>query len=84
MAKRDVCGNHYDKSFEVTMAGKRHAFDSFACAIHALAPTCPHCGCKIIDTAWKATAGFSAALIARKNRACVRFAIAHSFTEAAK
>jgi len=80
MAKCDVCGNHYDKSFEVTMAGKRHAFDSFACAIHALAPTCPHC----IGTAWKATAGFSAALIARKNQACVRFAIAHSFTEAAK
>ena len=48
MAKCDVCGNDYDKSFEITMAGKRHTFDSLECAIHALAPTCPHCGCKII------------------------------------
>jgi Rieske Fe-S protein len=23
-------------------------FDSFECAIHALAPTCQHCGCRII------------------------------------
>jgi hypothetical protein len=25
-----------------------HTFDSFECAIHALAPTCAHCGCKIV------------------------------------
>ena len=25
-----------------------HVFDSFECAIHAIAPTCEHCGCKII------------------------------------
>jgi hypothetical protein len=48
MAKCEVCGNHYDGSFEVTMAGKRHVFDSFECAINALAPTCGHCGCRII------------------------------------
>jgi len=48
MAKCEVCGNDYDKSFEITTGGKRHVFDSFECAIHALAPTCPHCGCKII------------------------------------
>jgi hypothetical protein len=23
-------------------------FDSFECAIHAMAPTCSHCGCKIV------------------------------------
>jgi hypothetical protein len=23
-------------------------FDSFECAIHAIAPSCDHCGCKII------------------------------------
>ena len=23
-------------------------FDSFECAIHAMAPTCAHCGCKIV------------------------------------
>ena len=48
MAKCEVCGNEYDKAFEIKMAGKTHIFDSFECAIHALAPTCAHCGCKII------------------------------------
>jgi hypothetical protein len=48
MAKCEVCSNEYDKSFEVTVAGKKHIFDSFECAIHALAPTCAHCKCKII------------------------------------
>jgi hypothetical protein len=44
----EVCGNEYDKSFKVTMAGESHTFDCFECAIHALAPECEHCGCKII------------------------------------
>jgi hypothetical protein len=44
----EVCGNQYDKAFEVTMQGKRHVFDSFECAIHALAPACAHCDCKIV------------------------------------
>jgi len=48
MAQCEVCGNEYDKSFEVMMAGRRHSFDSFECAIHALAPRCEHCGCMII------------------------------------
>ena len=48
MAVCDVCGNDYDKSFEVTFAGRRHVFDSFECAIHALAPKCEHCHCKIV------------------------------------
>jgi hypothetical protein len=48
MAKCELCGNQYDKSFEVTMGGTRHTFDSFECAIQALAPTCAHCSCKII------------------------------------
>jgi Rieske Fe-S protein len=48
MAKCDVCGNEYDKVFTVTMAGRTHTFDSFECAIHALAPACAHCGCKVI------------------------------------
>jgi nitrite reductase/ring-hydroxylating ferredoxin subunit len=48
MAKCETCGNDYDKTFEVTMAGKTHVFDSFECAIHALAPRCPHCGCRIV------------------------------------
>lgn len=48
MAQCEVCGNEYDKAFEIRLAGQSHTFDSFECAIHALAPTCAHCGCKII------------------------------------
>jgi Rieske Fe-S protein len=48
MAVCDVCGNDYDKAFEVRMAGATRTFDSFECAIHALAPTCDHCGCRVI------------------------------------
>lgn len=48
MAKCDVCGNDYDKSFTVTIGGKMHVFDSFECAIHAVAPICQHCGCKVV------------------------------------
>ncbi len=44
----EVCGNEYDKSFDVTAAGAKHTFDSFECAIHLLAPICEHCGCKVI------------------------------------
>lgn len=48
MGKCDVCGNEYDKSFAVTYRDRDYTFDSFECAIHALAPTCAHCGCRII------------------------------------
>jgi hypothetical protein len=49
MARCDVCGNDYDKSFEVrTAGGAAHTFDSFECAIHKLAPVCAHCGCRIV------------------------------------
>jgi hypothetical protein len=44
----EVCENDYDKAFEVVVGGKRHTFDSFECAIHALAPVCPHCNCRIV------------------------------------
>lgn len=48
MSKCETCGNEYDKTFEVTLAGQTHTFDSFECAIHALAPTCVHCGVRIV------------------------------------
>ena len=48
MAQCEVCGNNYDKSFEVILGGKSHTFDSFECAIQALAPSCLCCGCRII------------------------------------
>ncbi len=43
-----TCGNAYDKSFDITMGGTTLTFDSFECAIHRLAPSCSHCGCRII------------------------------------
>ena len=46
--KCEICGNDYDKAFTVTMQGRTHTFDSFECAIHALAPQCAHCGCRVI------------------------------------
>ena len=48
MATCDVCGNEYDKAFEVTRGGDSGTFDSFECAIHALAPTCEHCSVKVV------------------------------------
>ena len=48
MAVCEVCGNDYDKTIEVVRDGETHVFDSFECAIHSLAPTCGHCGCRII------------------------------------
>jgi len=48
MAKCEVCGNDYDKAFTVTANGAEHTFDSFECAIHALAPACNHCGCRVV------------------------------------
>lgn len=48
MAVCEVCGNEYDKAFEITRNGESHTFDSFECAIHAMAPTCDHCGCRIV------------------------------------
>jgi hypothetical protein len=48
MATCDACGNDYDKSFEIRKDGRTYIFDSFECAIHRLAPTCEHCGVRII------------------------------------
>lgn len=48
MARCDVCGNDYDKAFQVTQDGTTHTFDCFECAIHALAPGCAHCGVRIV------------------------------------
>ena len=48
MSRCEVCNNEYDKSFTVVMMDKSYVFDCFECAIHKLAPTCGHCGCRII------------------------------------
>lgn len=48
MAICETCGNDYDKAFQVIKEGRTYTFDSFECAIQALAPTCAHCKCRII------------------------------------
>ena len=48
MPRCEVCGNDYDKAFEIRLNNSSHVFDCFECAIHALAPQCRHCGCRII------------------------------------
>jgi hypothetical protein len=48
MAQCESCGNDYDQAFEVHAQGRVHVFDSFECAIHAMAPRCEHCGVTII------------------------------------
>ncbi|RSN11179.1 Prokaryotic metallothionein [Streptomyces sp. WAC 05977] len=49
MAACEVCGNDYEKTFEIhTVDGGAHTFDSFECAIHQLAPICDHCGCRVV------------------------------------
>lgn len=57
MGRCETCGNEYDKSFEVVMNGTTHVFDSFECAIHALAPQCSHCGCRIVGHGVEAEQG---------------------------
>ena len=44
----DQCGNNYDKAFQVMLSGQTYTFDSFECAIQKLAPTCAHCGVRVV------------------------------------
>ncbi|HZM35473.1 MAG TPA: hypothetical protein VFC18_13395 [Burkholderiales bacterium] len=48
MPRCETCGNDYDKAMSVTLGGASHTFDSFECAIQALAPVCAHCKCRVI------------------------------------
>ena len=48
MQSCEACGNSYDKMFEISIGGTTHWSDSFACAIHVLAPRCVACKTPII------------------------------------
>jgi hypothetical protein len=48
MPRCDTCGNDYDRTFELRMGDRTFTFDCFECAIHKLAPTCQHCGCRVL------------------------------------
>jgi len=48
-----------DEAFQVSMpGGVSHTFDSFECAIHALAPVCEYCGVKVIGHGVEADGSF--------------------------
>jgi hypothetical protein len=51
MGKCAQCGNNYDQSFEVTMGGRTLVFDSFECAIAALARSVRIAACASSATA---------------------------------
>lgn len=47
----EVCGNSFDRPLYIRVGSDDepvHVFDSFECAVHALAPRCAHCGCRVI------------------------------------
>jgi hypothetical protein len=48
MSRCETCGNDYDKTFDVIQDGQTHTFDSFECAIQALAPVCGHCEVRVV------------------------------------
>lgn len=48
MATCDTCGNDYDKTFTITRGEENGTFDSFECAVQAMAPVCAHCNCRIL------------------------------------
>jgi phage terminase large subunit GpA-like protein len=54
----ETCGNDYDKAFQIMMNGESHTFDSFECAIQALAPICDHCGTRIVGHGLEKTGTF--------------------------
>ena len=48
MAACDACGNEYDELITVTQGQRSGVFDSFECAAHVMAPSCAHCGVRIL------------------------------------
>lgn len=44
----DTCGNTYHNVMQITKGGQTQTFDSFECAIAALAPVCPTCSVRVM------------------------------------
>jgi hypothetical protein len=44
----EVCGNEYDKPFQVWRNGRLMIFDKVECAIEVMRPGCADCGCAVI------------------------------------
>ena len=59
MAQCEVCGNHYDKTFQLpALLGESHAFDSLEWAIYACAPRCAYCERRIMGHGIEANGRF--------------------------
>ncbi|WP_323846996.1 hypothetical protein [Microbulbifer magnicolonia] len=58
MNRCETCGNEYDKTMEITINNQAHTFDSFECAIQALAPKCEQCNCRILGHGTEAEGKF--------------------------
>ena len=61
----EVCGNQYDKAFEVIAAGAHHVFDSFECAIQSWRRTASSAAATSSGTGSRPAGGSTAARIAR-------------------
>ena len=48
MPRCATCGGDYNQAMDIRLNGVTSTYDCFECAIHALAPTCEHCGCRVI------------------------------------
>jgi hypothetical protein len=79
MAQCEVCGNNYDKSFQVTQGGRTHTFDSFECAITSSRRRARIVTAGLSDTASNRTARSTAARIAPNSRVCAGWTIACEF-----
>ena len=54
-----TCGNDYDKAFTTTTHdGQVYTFDSIECAAQKLAPSCEHCGTRILGHGLEADGRF--------------------------
>jgi hypothetical protein len=53
MATCSQCGHISDHTFQITKDGRIYTFDSFDCAIQALASICPYCHGRIIGVGVK-------------------------------
>jgi hypothetical protein len=52
MPQCETCGNEYEKAMLFAVAGKSHWFDSFECAMRALAPAGAHCAKEEVRADW--------------------------------
>jgi len=47
LGRCETCSNEAEKLFEVIVCGQSHAYDSFQCAVMAMAHRCDFCGLSI-------------------------------------